>query len=393
MSPDFIPFNRPYTTGKEIGYIAEAIGNSHLSGDGVFTKRCHGWIEKQTGCARALLTPSCTASLDLAALLLDLEPGDEVIMPSYTFVSTANAFVLRGAVPVFVDVRVDTLNLDEKLVEAAVTPRTRAIVPVHYAGVGCEMDTIVGIARRHDLRIVEDAAQGILASYKGRPLGAIGDLGAFSFHETKNIISGEGGALLVNDPGFATRAEILREKGTDRSRFFRGEVDKYTWQDVGSSLLPGDATAAFLWAQLEEAQAITAARIAIWRRYHELLAPLEDEGLLRRPIIPAECQHNGHLYYVLLAPGIDRGEVLRNLKAAGVNAVFHYVPLHSSPAGRRLGRARGDLAVTDDLATRLIRLPMWIGLSEAQQQRVCDTVEYAVTEHQSVRGKTIGRSI
>lgn len=378
MSPDFIPFNRPYTTGKEVGYIAETIGNSHLSGDGAFTRRCHRWIEEQTGCARALLTHSCTTSLDLAALLLDLEPGDEVIMPSYTFVSTANAFVLRGAVPVFVDIREDTLNLDERLIEAAITQRTRAIVPVHYAGVACEMDTIIGIARRHGLRVVEDAAQGILASYKGRPLGAIGDLGAFSFHETKNIISGEGGALLVNDPGFATRAEILREKGTDRSRFFRGEVDKYTWQDVGSSLLPGDATAAFLWAQLEEAEAITAARMAIWRRYHELLARLEDKGLLRRPIIPAECQHNGHLYYVLLAPGIERGEVLRQLKANGINAVFHYVPLHSSPAGRRFGRAHGELARTDSLSARLIRLPLWIGLSETQQEQVSDQLRTAL---------------
>lgn len=391
MAADPIPFNRPYATGREAGYIAEAIANSHLSGDGAFTRRCNQWIEQQTGCARALLTPSCTASLDLSAVLLDLEPGDEVIMPSYTFVSTANAFVLRGAVPVFVDIREDTLNLDERLIEAAITPRTRAIAPVHYAGVACEMDTILDIARRHGLRVVEDAAQGILAGYKGRALGAIGDLGALSFHETKNIISGEGGALMVNDRTLVARAEIIREKGTDRSRFFRGEVDKYTWQDLGSSLLPGDATAAFLWAQLEEAEQITAKRVALWHSYHEMLAPLEQEGLLRRPIVPADCQHNGHLYYVLLAPGIDRGRVLGELKAAGVHAVFHYVPLHSSPAGRRFGRAHGDLAITDSLAARLVRLPMWIGLSETQQQRVCDALEVAVKAREPTQGKKAGR--
>jgi len=390
MAADPIPFNRPYATGKEGGYIAEAIANSHLSGDGVFTRRCHTWIEEQTRSARALLTPSGTAALDLAALLLDLEPGDEVIIPSYTFVSTANAFVLRGAVPVFVDIREDTLNIDERLIEAAITPRTRVIVPVHYAGVACEMDAILAIAQQHGLRIVEDAAQGILAGYKGRPLGAIGDLGALSFHETKNIISGEGGALLVSDRRLVARAEIIREKGTDRSRFFRGEVDKYTWQDLGSSLLPGDATAAFLWAQLEQAQEITARRIALWRSYHEMLAPLEQEGLLRRPIVPADCQHNGHLYYVLLAPGIDRGRVLGELKARGVDAVFHYVPLHSSSAGRRFGRAEGRLHMTDDLAARLIRLPMWIGLSGAQQQRVCDVLGMTLKARRPTQGKQAG---
>jgi dTDP-4-amino-4,6-dideoxygalactose transaminase len=392
MAAEQISFNRPYVTGKEVRYIAEAMGNAMLSGDGPFTKRCHRWIEEQTGSARALLTPSCTAALDLAALLLDLEPGDEVIMPSYTFVSTANAFVLRGAVPVFVDIREDTLNLAETLIEPAITPRTRAIAVVHYAGVACEMDTILDIARRHRLRVVEDAAQGILAGYKGRALGAIGDLGALSFHETKNIISGEGGALLVNDRTLVARAEIIREKGTDRSRFFRGEVDKYTWQDLGSSLLPGDATAAFLWAQLEDAREITSRRIALWRTYHEMLAPLEQQGLLRRPIVPADSQHNGHLYYVLLAPDIDRGRVLGQLKAAGVHAVFHYVPLHSSPAGQRFGRAQGDLAVTDDFAARLIRLPMWIGLGEAQQQRVCDALEVTTKGRRPAQGKKIGRT-
>jgi dTDP-4-amino-4,6-dideoxygalactose transaminase len=374
MSTDHIPFNRPYATGKELDYVAEAQRNYHLSGDGPFTKRCHQWIEQRTGCAKALLTHSCTSALDLAALLLDIKAGDEVILPSYTFVSTANAFVLRGAVPVFVDVREDTLNLDERLIEAAITPRTRAIVPVHYAGVSCEMDAIAAIARRHNLRIVEDAAQAIMAGYKGRAPGALGDLGSFSFHETKNIMSGEGGSLLVNDPGLALRAEIIREKGTDRGRFFRGEVDKYTWQDVGSSFLPSDIIAAFLWAQLEQAEHITRERLAIWQRYHEMLAPLEQQGLLRRPIVPADCQHNGHLYYILLPSGVDRQKVLHGLKDNRIGAVFHYVPLHSSPAGLRYGRAHGDLSLTTSLSQRLVRLPMWLDLSEAQQQRVCDVL-------------------
>ncbi|WFU83870.1 dTDP-4-amino-4,6-dideoxygalactose transaminase [Bradyrhizobium sp. CIAT3101] len=375
MASEYIPFNRPYATGKEHGYIQNALDSRYVSGDGHFTKLCHQWLEQRTGCSRALLTHSCTSALDIAAMLLDLESGDEVIMPSFTFVSTANAFVLRGAVPVFVDIREDTLNLDEQQIEAAITPRTRAIAPVHYAGVGCEMDTIVAIARRHNLRIVEDAAQGIMASYKGSALGAIGDLGSFSFHETKNIMSGEGGCLLVNDPGFAQRAEIMREKGTDRGRFFRGEVDKYTWQDIGSSYLPSDITAAFLWAQLEQAEYITDERLAIWNRYHAMLAPLEQRGLLRRPVVPAECRHNGHLYYVLLPQGADRGAVLRKLRQAQIQGVFHYVPLHSAPAGRQFGRAHGDLSRTIDLSERLIRLPFWIGLQEHHQQRVCETLE------------------
>ena len=374
MTADFIPFNRPYATGKELVYQAEALGNAHLSGDGAFTKRCHRWIEQRTGCAKALLTHSCTSALDMAALLLNLKSGDEVIMPSFTFVSTANAFVLRGAVPVFVDIRWDTLNLDESLIEAAITPRTRAIAPVHYAGVSCEMDSIVAIAKRHKLAIIEDAAQGVMARYKGRALGAIGDLGSFSFHETKNIIAGEGGALLVNDQAMVSRAEVIREKGTDRERFFRGEVDKYTWQDLGSSFLPSEMIAAFLWAQLEEAERITHERLAIWDRYHAMLAPLEQSGLLRRPIIPADCQHNGHIYYVLLAPGIDRQAVLRGLKNNCISAVFHYVPLHSAPAGQRYGRADGGLQLTTSLSERLIRLPMWVGLGENQQQRVCDVL-------------------
>ncbi|TYL91732.1 dTDP-4-amino-4,6-dideoxygalactose transaminase [Bradyrhizobium rifense] len=374
MALEYIPFNRPYATGKEHGYIQDALDSRYVSGDGRFTKLCHQWIERRTGCARALLTHSCTSALDIAAMLLDLKSGDEVIMPSFTFVSTANAFVLRGAVPVFVDIREDTLNLDERQIEAAITPRTRAIAPVHYAGVGCEMDTIVAIARRHNLRIVEDAAQGIMASYKGSALGAIGDLGSFSFHETKNIMSGEGGCLLVNAPEFAQRAEIMREKGTDRGRFFRGEVDKYTWQDIGSSYLPSDITAAFLWAQLDQAEYITGERLAIWDRYHAMLAPLEQRGLLRRPIVPADCGHNGHLYYVLLPQDADRNAVLKKLREAEIQAVFHYVPLHSAPAGMQYGRAHGDLARTIDLSARLIRLPFWIGLPEQHQQRVCETL-------------------
>ncbi|TYL84571.1 dTDP-4-amino-4,6-dideoxygalactose transaminase [Bradyrhizobium cytisi] len=374
MASEFISFNRPYATGQEHGYIQNALDSRHVSGDGRFTKLCHQWIEQGTGCVRALLTHSCTSALDLAAMLLDLKSGDEVIMPSFTFVSTANAFVLRGAVPVFVDIREDTLNLDERQIEAAITPRTRAIAPVHYAGVGCEMDAIVAIARRHNLRIVEDAAQGIMASYKGSPLGAIGDLGSFSFHETKNIMSGEGGCLLVNDPEFALRAEIMREKGTDRGRFFRGEVDKYTWQDIGSSYLPSDITAAFLWAQLEQAEYITRERLAIWDRYHAMLAPLEQRGLLRRPITPAHCRHNGHLYYVLLPQGADRSAVLGKLRQAEIQAVFHYVPLHSAPAGMQYGRAHGDLSRTTDLSERLIRLPFWVGLQEQHQQRICHTL-------------------
>jgi dTDP-4-amino-4,6-dideoxygalactose transaminase len=281
-------------------------------------------------------------------------------------------------VPVFVDIRPDTLNLNEQLIEAAITPRTRAIAAVHYAGVGCEMDTIMEIARRHNLKVVEDAAQGVMATYKGRALGSIGDLGAFSFHETKNVISGEGGALLVNDPTLAQRAEVIREKGTDRSRFFRGEVDKYTWQDIGSSFLPGELIAAFLWAQLEEAQNITLRRKHAWSRYHELCAPLEKAGKLRRPIIPGECEHNAHMYYIVLEPGISRDFVLQQFKAHDIGAIFHYIPLHSAPAGRKYGRASGNLIVTDDLSSRLVRLPLWIGLSEEQQEKTVEILTHAI---------------
>ncbi|MET0659172.1 MAG: dTDP-4-amino-4,6-dideoxygalactose transaminase [Steroidobacteraceae bacterium] len=378
MKTSHIPFNWPHMTGKELYYIAEAHFNGRLAGDGPFTARCHRWIEERTGCCKALLTHSCTAALEMIALLMEVQPGDEIIMPSYTFVSTANAFVLRGGVPVFVDVRADTLNLDEALIEAAITPRTRGIAVVHYAGVACEMDTIMAIANRHGLMVVEDAAQGVMATYKGRALGTIGQLGAYSFHETKNVISGEGGALLVNDPALGLRAEIIREKGTDRSRFFRGEVDKYTWQEVGSSFLPGELIAAFLWAQLEEAERITELRLAAWQRYHVLLERLETQGTLRRPVVPENCTHNAHMYYVVLAPHVDRQQLLDRFKAAGVGAVFHYVPLHSSPAGLRYGRVHGELAVTTGQAERLVRLPLWVGLTEAQQDTVVKILHEAV---------------
>jgi dTDP-4-amino-4,6-dideoxygalactose transaminase len=378
MNPRMIPFNKPYMTGKELAYIAEAHANGHLSGDGPFTKRCHAWLERQTGARKALLTHSCTAALEMAALMLDLRPGDEVIMPSYTFVSTANAFALRGAVPVFVDIRDDTLNIDERRIEAAITPRTKAICVMHYAGVACEMDEIMAIAERHGLKVVEDAAQALMSSYRGRPLGVIGDYGALSFHETKNIISGEGGALLCRDEDSGERAEIVREKGTDRSRFFRGQVDKYTWVDVGSSFLPGEITAAFLAAQTEEAEAITARRMAIWNRYHAWAERHEREGRLRRPVIPAHCTHNAHMYYLLLPSLGARTRFIDAMKQRSIHPVFHYIPLHSSPAGLRLGRACGTLEATEDLSSRLVRMPLWLGIEERLDE-VLDAADQALS--------------
>ena len=377
MTTPAIPFNFPHMTGKELNYIAEARSNGRLAGDGPFTKRCHHWLEYHTRCSKALLTHSCTGALEMSALLLDIRAGDEIIMPSYTFVSTANAFVLRGGVPVFVDIREDTLNIDEDLIEAAITSRTRAIVPVHYAGVSCEMDSIMSIAKRHNLKVVEDAAQGMMARYHGRSLGSIGDLGAYSFHETKNVISGEGGALLINDPYFALRAEIIREKGTDRSRFFRDEVDKYTWQEVGSSFLPGELIAAFLWAQIEEAERITLERLKTWQDYHRLLEPLESRGMLRRPIVPNGCQHNAHMYYVLISEEIERRKVLEEFRRNEISSVFHYVPLHTSPAGKRHGRIHGALDVTIRQSERLVRLPLWVGLTALQQSRVIEVLSRA----------------
>ena len=364
-----IPFNKPYMTGKELYYISQAHSKGHLAGDGFFSKQCSQWLERRLGTEKALLTHSCTAALEMAAILANIGPGDEVILPSYTFVSTANAFVLRGAVPVFVDIREDTLNLDENLIEAAITSRTKAIVPVHYAGVACDMDRIMEIANRHGLLVIEDAAQGILSTYKGRPLGSIGHMGCLSFHETKNIISGEGGALLINDPALIHRAEIIREKGTNRSQFFRGQVDKYTWCDLGSSYLPSELIAAFLWAQLESADEINHKRLEVWQKYHQFFHHFEKNGLLRRPVIPAECAHNAHMYYLLLPSLETRTEFISRLRSEGIGAVFHYVPLHSAPAALQFSsRASGDLCNTTVLADRLVRLPLWVGLSDELDQ-------------------------
>lgn len=365
-------------TGNEITYISEAHRRLQLAGDGFFTGLCNSWLEHTTGCHKALLTHSCTAALEMAAILVNIQPGDEVIMPSYTFVSTANAFVLRGATPVFVDIRPDTLNIDETLIEAAITPNTKAIVPIHYAGVACEMDVIMDIAKRHKLLVIEDAAQGILSTYKGRALGSIGHLGCYSFHETKNIISGEGGALLINDPDFIARAEIIREKGTNRSQFFRGQVDKYTWADIGSSFLPGELVAAFLWAQLQEAEAITLKRMAIWKNYHAAFQNIEQSGRIRRPITPPNCDHNSHMYYLLLNDLKDRTFFIDELKKLDIHCVFHYVPLHSSPRGLICSRTHGQLPVTTSLADRIVRLPMWLGLESEMNfliKKIQDTLK------------------
>jgi dTDP-4-amino-4,6-dideoxygalactose transaminase len=378
-----ISFNRPTVTGKELEYIQEALDAFHVSGDGRFSKRCSTWLEKTIGVPRALLTHSCTAALEMAALLCDLGPGDEVIMPSFTFVSTANAVVLRGAVPVFVDIRRDSLNIDESLIEAAITPRTKAIIVVHYAGVACEMDAVMEIARRHDLFVIEDAAQALRACYRGRPLGSIGDFAAISFHETKNFISGEGGALLINDPAYVGRAEILREKGTNRSSFLRGEVDKYTWVDLGSSFLPSDIIAAFLWAQFEHADSLQERRDALWGRYHQSFQSLEEEGLVRRPIIPDGCEHNAHLYYLLLRDSAVRNRLIASLRDRGIHAPFHYVPLHSAPAGRKLARTHGSLAVTDDVAGRLLRMPLWHAMTD-EPELVVEAVSSLLRSHSAL---------
>ena len=374
-----ITFNKPYMTGKELFYIAEAHFNMKLAGDGPFTKKCHAWLEERTRAKKALLTHSCTAALEMAAMLADIKAGDEIIMPSYTFVSTANAFALRGGVPVFVDIRPDTLNIDETKIEEAITPKTKAIVPVHYAGVGCEMDVIMEIADRYELLVIEDAAQGVLSSYKGKTLGTIGHMGCYSFHETKNIISGEGGALLINDKRLIERAEIIREKGTNRSQFFRGQVDKYTWVDIGSSYLPGEIIAAFLWAQFQEADNITQRRLAIWEQYHRGLHALERQGLLRRPIIPKHCQTNAHMYYILLNSLEARTQLIEQMKNNDIHSVFHYVPLHSSPAGKKFARTHGEMSHTDALSDRLLRLPMWTGL-EQQVEQVLSVLFDALSE-------------
>ena len=367
--PMAIPFNRPVLAGKEIEYIREAIRLGHLAGDGAFTERCQRWLTDFIGAHAALLTHSCTAALEMAALLIGIKPGDEVIMPSYTFVSTANSVVLRGGTPVFVDIRPDTLNIDEELIEAAITPRTRAIFPIHYAGVPAEMDRINKLAEHHNLFVVEDAAQALGSKYRERSAGSLGHLAAFSFHETKNIISGEGGALVVNDLSLIERAEIIREKGTNRKKFFRGQVDKYTWVDLGSSFLPGELTAAFLFAQLEQIEAIQKDRTVSWTNYDTALRPFHNRGL-RTPIVPPNCQGNSHLYYILM-PSLElRQELIARMKADGVGTPFHYVPLHSAPAGLRMGRTSGRLTQTEDLSERLVRLPLYPQMGNASQQVV-----------------------
>jgi dTDP-4-amino-4,6-dideoxygalactose transaminase len=358
-----VPFNRPYATGAEFDYIREAIDNAHVSGNGPFTRRCTDFLEQELGVDRVLLTHSCTGALEIAVLLAGIEPGDEVILPSFAFPSLPNAVALRGGVPVFVDIRPDTLNLDEGLVEEAITDRTRALAPIDYAGVGSEMEAFTSLARARELAVIEDAAQGYGAFYRGHPLGSQADVACLSFHETKNVMCGEGGALLLNRSDWVERAEIIQEKGTDRSKFFRGEVDKYTWVDLGSSYLVSDIGAAFLWAQLEQASEITAKRVALWHVYHEALEELEHDGRLRRPVVPDHCSHNAHMYYVLIEKGIRRDALIAQLMDAGVSAVSHYVPLHSSPAGRRYGRVHGSLEVTDDVSERLLRLPLWVRMT------------------------------
>jgi dTDP-4-amino-4,6-dideoxygalactose transaminase len=369
-----VPFNKPYLTGKELEYIGRAVENCHLSGDGPFSLKCHSWLETYIGCAKALLTHSGTAALEMAAILLDLKSGDEVIMPSFTFVSTANAFVLRGAVPIFVDIRPDTLNIDENLIESAITNRTKAIVVVHYAGIACEMESIMEIAQKHKLWVVEDAAHSIMSLYKGRTLGSIGHLAALSFHETKNLIAGESGALLINDRTFIPRAEIIREKGTNRSAFFRGQVDKYRWLDIGSSYLPSELQAAFLWAQLEQAESITRRRLAIWHRYHELMASVERDSFITRPIVPPDCTQNGHLYYFRVNEIKRRDDLLAFLKQLDIDALFHYLPLHTSNGGKTYGRAHGSMRLTEIVSESLIRLPLWINLPDMTIAYVVDKI-------------------
>lgn len=369
-----INFNVPSFVGMELEYIKQAIDNKKICGDGDFTKRCNTWLEERCGSQKALLTTSGTASLEMAALLCGIDPGDEVILPSYTFSSTATAFVLAGARLVFVDIRPDTMNIDERAVEAAITGKTKAIIVVHYAGVACEMDAIMALAAEHSLRVVEDAAQGVMSTYKGKPLGAIGNFGCYSFHETKNYSMGEGGALLIADERFNEPAEILREKGTNRSRFFRGQVDKYTWVDYGSSYLPSDLNAAFLWAQLERADAINEDRLASWDRYYRAFADLEVQEKFSLPIIPEDCMHNAHMFYLKCRDIEERTALIAYLKERGVQATFHYIPLHSSAAGLKFGRFAGEDVYTTTESERIVRLPMYYGLSQEDQARVIDLV-------------------
>ncbi len=370
-----IPFNRPPFLGVEIENIKEAINNQKICGDGAFTKKCHQWLEDKTGASKALLTTSCTHSLEMAALLLDIKQGDEVIMPSYTFVSTADAFALRGAKIVFVDIRPDTMNIDEKLIEEAITNKTKAIVPVHYAGVACEMNTIMDIAKRHNLKVVEDAAQGVMSEYKGKALGAIGDFGCYSFHETKNYSMGEGGALLIKDENNIEDAEIIREKGTNRGKFLRGQVDKYTWVNWGSSYLPSDMNAAYLYAQLENADKINNDRLNSWNVYYNELKELQDKGYIELPFIPKECTHNAHMFYIKTKDLEERTKFISYLKENGVQTAFHYVPLHTAPAGEKFGEFFGDDKYTTKESDRLVRLPMFYGLKDTELQYIIEKVK------------------
>jgi dTDP-4-amino-4,6-dideoxygalactose transaminase len=370
-----INFNVPPFTGKEMDYIREAVENQKICGDGPFTKKCNEWIENYTGTNKCLLTTSCTHATELAALLLDIKEGDEVIMPAYTFVSTADAFVLRGAKAVFVDIRPDTMNIDEKKIEEAITPRTKAIVPVHYAGVSCEMDEIMAIAKRHNLKVVEDAAQGIMSTYKGQALGAIGDFGCYSFHETKNLSMGEGGALLIKDNKYVEEAEIIREKGTDRAKFFRGQIDKYTWVNYGSSYLPSDMNAAYLWAQIELADEINSTRLARWEQYNTLLQPLKERGIIELPTIPEGCVHNAHMYYIKTKDIEERTRFIDFMKSNGIYTVFHYIPLHTAPAGRKFGYFHGEDVYTTKESERLVRLPMFYSLKESEVDYIVDKVK------------------
>lgn len=370
-----INFNVPPYTGKEMDYIKEAVNSQKICGDGQFTKKCNEWLEKKTGTVKCLLTTSCTHATELAALLSDIKPGDEVIMPSFTFVSTADAFVLRGAVPVFVDIRPDTMNIDEKLIEDAITEKTKAIVPVHYAGVACEMDTIMALAEKYHLVVIEDAAQGIMSTYKGKALGTFGNFGCLSFHETKNYSMGEGGALLIRDEKDIEEAEIIREKGTNRSKFYRGQIDKYTWVNYGSSYLPSDMNAAYLYAQLEMADEINDARMAVWNRYYENLSSLRDSGKIELPVIPKDCVHNAHMFYIKAADLEERTKLIEFLKANGILAVFHYIPLHTAPAGMKFGRFHGEDKYTTKESERLCRLPMYYKLTLDQVDEICDKVK------------------
>ena len=370
-----IDFNRPAFTGKEFEYIRDAVERGMLCGDGIYTKKCSAWMEERFHVGHVMLTTSCTHALEMAAFLADIQPGDEVIMPSYTFVSTADAFVLRGARIVFVDIRPDTMNIDEKQIEAAITEKTKAIVPVHYAGVACEMDTIMDIAKRHNLLVIEDAAQGVMASYKGKALGSIGDYGCYSFHETKNYSMGEGGALLIRDREHVERAEIIREKGTDRSKYFRGQVDKYRWQEFGSSYLPSELNVAYLYAQLEMADQINEARLARWNEYYKLLTPLSQAGRIELPVVPEGCVHNAHMFYIKTADEHERQELINYLKERDILAVYHYVPLHSAPAGIKYGRFNGEDVYTTKESERLLRLPMYYGLTAEETAFVADQVK------------------